>query len=498
MKHSAIQNEMLQLIEKLGQKSLITDEQYTLLKQDFEQTLSSDSVIPWEDVRNLFFSKDVINPKFNVEPMNSANLCPTFFPVLNEINMLRSQFNEDISMQSRQERYVLILETIRKVIAQHVGAVSAPEVKNIALVRNTSEANNQLSKGFKLWEGNTVLLWDENHPTNNNVWKLRASKTKKVELFSLKTIDFTNWGDERILAGIIRIILEKIKNIDGKTVMLSFSEVSNISGICMPSKEIVKSVRAVYPDIHIHVDGAVSWGGLEINLIEKNKEKGVGCDSFASSSHKWLMGPFETGIFYMKPERAKNFDISIHAYDGKIGFEDKLPQDTSRFELLGQRDEANIYALGKTIAIHNEINGDNPKRIETRVKMLQGDLREKLNLMARALGLKITYITPTSKNFSNGVTVFNIISSRGKVINHKDLYNYLYSEKDNGNRFAVGFIPEMKGDNPRPECLRICPHVMNLTAQISSVVLEISNFIRKDHTITMEELEALSVSEYQL
>ena len=67
------------------------------------------------------------------------------------------------------------------------------------LVRNTSEANNQLSKGFKLWEGNTVLLWDENHPTNNNVWKTRATATKKVQMFSLETIDFMNWSDEKFL-----------------------------------------------------------------------------------------------------------------------------------------------------------------------------------------------------------------------------------------------------------------------------------------------------------
>ena len=296
--------------------------------------------------------------------MNSANLCPRFVPVLNRIRQLYSQFNADFSMQSRQERYGIIMEAIRKVIGQHVGAVSEPNVKNIALVRNTSEGNNQLSKGFKLWEGNTVLLWDENHPTNNNVWKLRATRTKKVKMFSLKEIDCFNWTDERIVTEICNIVINTIRKTEGKTVLLSFSEVSNISGICMPSKEIVQRLRAVYPDIHIHIDGAVSWGGLEINLKEKNGIQGEDCDSFTSSSHKWLMGPFEIGIFYMKPERTKNFDISIHAYDGKIDFEDKLPEDTSRFELLRQRDEANIYAFGQTIAKHNKINGNDPKELK--------------------------------------------------------------------------------------------------------------------------------------
>ncbi|WP_430410745.1 aminotransferase class V-fold PLP-dependent enzyme [Kordia sp.] len=499
MKTSAIQKEMLELLEKLNQKSLITNELYTSLTHDCQQTLHSETPVEWSDVRKLFFDIGV-DPKFEVEPMNSANLCPTFVSVLYKINELRFQFNADISMQSRQERYRLILEAIRKVIALHVGAVSDSDAKNIALVRNTSEANNQLSKGYKLWEGNTVLLWDENHPTNYNVWKSRATETKKVETFSLDKIDFIHGKDEDIVKGICKIILDKIDEIrdrNERTVLLSFSEVSNISGICMPTKEIIEKVRATYPDIHIHVDGAVSWGGLEINLIAKNGVKGVNCDSFASSSHKWLMGPFETGIFYMKPERAKNFDISIHAYDGKIGFEDKLPEDTSRFELLGQRDEANIYALGQTILEHDKINGNNPKRIETRVKCLQDDLRRKLNFMASSLGVEIVHVTPTSEKFSNGVTVFRFISPR-TTINHKELYDYLYGEKGKGYRFAVGFIPEKKTEHKtRPEALRICPHIMNLPTQISLVVIRIANFILKEHNITLEKLNAITEKEYE-
>jgi cysteine desulfurase/selenocysteine lyase len=488
---SAIQNEMLQLVEMLEQKSLITNEQYLLLKQDFEPLIDLAETDDWNSYRKLFIKP----PKkdFEVEPMNSANLCPTFVPVLNGINILRLGFNDDISMQLRQQRYSSILESIRKVIALHVGAVAHPTIKNIALVRNTSEANNQLSKGFNLWEGNTVLLWDENHPTNYNVWKLRETETKRVETFSLKTIDFINWTDERIIRGICDIITQTIERTYGKTVMLSFSEVSNISGICMPSREIIACVRALYPDIHIHVDGAVSWGALDINLIEKNNVKGIDCDSFASSSHKWLMGPCETGIFYMKPELAKNFDISIHAYDGKIGFKDELPEDTSRFELLGQRDDANIYALGQTILKHNDINGDDSKRIEKRVKYLLADLRTKLNYISNRLRVRINYTTPVSKKFSNGVAVFNFISTR-TVISHEDLYNYLYGKKGEKARFAVGYIPK-NTDYPRPESLRICPHIMNLPTNISSVVLKIATFIDPNHRITKKELDDLTIEE---
>ena len=92
------------------------------------------------------------------------------------------------------------------------------------------------------------------------------------------------------------------------------------------------------------------------------------------------------------------------------------------------------------------------------------------------------------------MTVFSITSPR-RTINHQELYNYLYGKKGERNRFAVGFIPEKTTGNPRPESLRICPHIMNLPSQITSVVLKIATFINPRHNITREELEVITLQE---
>jgi len=94
-----IQYEMLKLLKKFEQKSLISHEQYNALKEDFKPHSYEESFVDWLEVRKLFFNSGV-DPKFEVEPMNSANLCPRFVPVLNRIRQLHSQFNADISMQS--------------------------------------------------------------------------------------------------------------------------------------------------------------------------------------------------------------------------------------------------------------------------------------------------------------------------------------------------------------------------------------------------------------
>ncbi len=56
----------------------------------------------------------------------------------------------------------------------------------LALVRNTSEANNIINGGLSLGRGDEVLLWDQNHPTNNVAWDVRASRfegARKLEPF---------------------------------------------------------------------------------------------------------------------------------------------------------------------------------------------------------------------------------------------------------------------------------------------------------------------------
>lgn len=46
--------------------------------------------------------------------------------------------------------------------------------------------------------------------------------------------------------------------------MLSFSHVSNASGIQLTAEEIIEKVKGINRDIHIHVDGAMTWGSKKM------------------------------------------------------------------------------------------------------------------------------------------------------------------------------------------------------------------------------------------
>lgn len=119
----------------------------------------------WSIVRSQFaFDESAV-------PMNAANLCPSFRSVSEAVTALTYDIDRDCSFNNRA-KFNALLEESRAAVANQLN-VSRDEV---ALVRNTSEANNIINNGLALESGDEVILWDQNHPTNNIAWDVRASR----------------------------------------------------------------------------------------------------------------------------------------------------------------------------------------------------------------------------------------------------------------------------------------------------------------------------------
>ena len=103
--------------------------------------------------------------------LNAANLCPSPRVVADTVSRLTADIDRDCSSHNRR-KFNQLREDSREKVAKQMG-VSPDE---IALVRNTSEANNVVNNGLSLEEGDEVLLWDQNHPTNNVAWDVRAAR----------------------------------------------------------------------------------------------------------------------------------------------------------------------------------------------------------------------------------------------------------------------------------------------------------------------------------
>ncbi|MDE3056753.1 MAG: aminotransferase class V-fold PLP-dependent enzyme [Bacteroidota bacterium] len=151
----------------------------------------------------------------------------------------------------------------------------------IAFTRNTTEGINIIADGFPLQRGDEVILTTHEHVANAIPW-VEKSKTQGIVLKMFEpSLSSQQENIDRI---------EKL--ITSRTRLISIPHGVTTTGLIMPIKEI--SLLAKAKNIWFFVDGAQTPGMFPFNLHE------MGCDAFATSGHKWLMGPKETGLLYVR------------------------------------------------------------------------------------------------------------------------------------------------------------------------------------------------------
>ena len=367
----------------------------------------------WEEVRRQFAFRD------ERVPMNAANLCPSPRAVAERVSALTRDIDVDCSFPNRA-KFGPLLEKSREAVASQLG-VTADE---IALVRNTSEANNVINAGLPLGAGDEVVVWDQNHPTNNVAWEVRGAR------YGLAV---TKVATPAAPSGVDELVEVFGRALTPRTRVLALTHVSNVSGLRLPVRELCEVAHR--RGIHVHVDGAQSWGALDVDLRD------LGCDSFTGSAHKWFMGPKEVGLLFVRADRVEEIWPSIVAPSWGNDVEPQ-PQGARKFESLGQRDDAALAAIGTTVAFQDRLG---MKRIESRmvelVTMLKTGLRE--------AGFELA--TPMEPELSGGVAIAKVDPERrGRLV------TALYER--------YGIAGAATGG------LRLCPHVYNTAEHVSRAV----------------------------
>ena len=361
--------------------------------------------------------------------MNAANLCPSPRPVIDAVIRLTSDVDADASFQNRAQ-FGELRETARKGLA----AFLAADADEIAITRNTSEGNNTVINGLSLGAGDEIVIWNQNHPTNNVAWDVRS------ERYGF-TVNRVATPPHPANSEVLFDAFERA--ITTATRVLAFSHVSNISGVGLPVKELCAMARE--RGILTLIDGAQTFGAVPVNLHD------IGCDFYTGSAHKWFVGPKETGVLYVRRERVDDLWPS----DVGVGWETALRTGARKFETLGQRDDAAISAVGTAIEFHKAI-GEN--RVGRRVRLLAGTLKHMLQ--ERIPG--VTLHTPVDPTMSAGEVVFAIPGT-----NARELFGKLYEE-----HHIAGAA--MRGDF---EGVRFCPHIYNTMEEIERAVAVIASAV---------------------
>ena len=105
--------------------------------------------------------------------------------------------------------------------------------------------------------GDEIVLWDQNHPSNSVAWEVQAARVgATVRKFSVPT-------DTGSIDEVVDLCVAAVGE---KTKVFSFTHISNITGFKLPAAEVCAAIRKRKDDIHIHVDGAQTWGAVDINV----------------------------------------------------------------------------------------------------------------------------------------------------------------------------------------------------------------------------------------
>lgn len=277
---------------------------------------------------------------------NAANVCPASRAVLDRYAQFERDFQSDPAFQNR-EKYGPIRTAARAKVAKLLN-VSPSE---IAFTRNTSESNCTVVNGLDLKSGDEILAADHNHQSNLISWQIRA-KRQGLIVTSLPTPAPAPNGDS--------LIAMFEKSITPKTRVLALTHVTNVTGLKFPAKEIAELARR--RGIWVHLDGAQSFGAMHVDLKE------IGCDSYSASTHKWLMGPLEAGILYVRSERINEVWPEIVT----AGWSDRVT-DARKLEVYGQQDDPRIAGLDAALDFTNLIGLG---AIEARIRSLAAYFKE--------------------------------------------------------------------------------------------------------------------------
>ncbi|NJO25767.1 MAG: aminotransferase class V-fold PLP-dependent enzyme [Bacteroidia bacterium] len=294
--------------------------------------------------------------------------------------------------------------------------------EELGITRNTSESNAIVVNSLDFKQGDEIIIWDQNHPSANAAVELRAKRYG----FIVKKVTVPPSPDSPD-----ELIVPFAKAITPNTRLMAFSHISNTSGIALPVKQLCKLANE--KNILSLIDGAQSFGLLDMNLQE------TGCDFYTASTHKWLMGPVENGILYIKKESAK------HIWPNIIGggWKESNAAVDERICMLGQRNDATAAALPDIIEFHYRIG---KKNIENRVVQLNTYLKQQIqNKIPQA-----TFVTPLSPAISAGIVIVNIPGKEPSSI-----YQKLYEQ--------YGIACAATGG------IRFSPHIYNTMAGIDKI-----------------------------
>jgi cysteine desulfurase / selenocysteine lyase len=274
---AAIGMSSLKLLPESAQSASVRD-RYAL--DDLRETPERDNAF-WELVRHHF-------PLTRERAFfNTGGLGASPHIVIEAVRKMIDEL-EAMGEVGRSQR---VWDSIKEKAGQFIDA----EPDEIALTGCCTESMNCIANGLPLKRGDEVLVTTHEHVGGALPWLGRARRDGIV----VKT-----FKPGKNAAGTMENMTAAVSK---KTRVISVSHITCTAGAVLPVREICDYARS--KNIWSVIDGAQAIGHLPVSM------KDIGCDCYATSGHKWMLGPKRTGLLFVRKELLDSIEpVVIGAY----------------------------------------------------------------------------------------------------------------------------------------------------------------------------------------
>jgi len=367
--------------------------------------------------------------------MNTGGTGPLPKTVLTEINDTFRKIGEGgPDVKAIRDPIKSRLEQTRDIIANLLNASS----DEISFTRSISEGLSIVAYGLDWKKGDEVIVTDEEHPSSILIWlslaKRYGIKVRKLQL---------QRSNEQYLRSLENLINDKTK-------LISLSHVTTDTGTRLPAKEICELAHK--KNVLVGFDGAQSIGQFEVDL------KDMDCDFYAGTGHKWVLGGWGVGMFFIKKELIEEVEVSWTGNPAASWDKDtdqiQFQNSARRYE-FGGRHVPLYNAMGRGIEFVTSLG---LSEIESRVGALKKQL---INNISEIPSVKIR--GPLTGDMSTGMVTFSIDGISGS-----DLNQALWDRFDIMGREAL-----------RDTSMRLCIAFFNSESEIEAVTSAIETIARE-------------------
>lgn len=317
------------------------------------------------------------------------------------------------------------MEEVRKKAALFMGA----DLDEITFTANTTSGLNMVAESLKLRPGDEVLTSTQEHGGGRIGWEhARAQQGVVLREVTLPT-PARSAGE--VLAAIEGALTERTR-------VISLSHVNTITGLRLPIVAVAK--LAAQKGAILVIDGAQAPGMVPVDV------HALGCDVYATSCHKWMLGPKGCGLLYVR----RDFQKQVPSVFLKAGL-------GAYTVASGTRNVPQILALGVAL---DTLAAIGLPRIEAHDLLLTRRLHEQLSTIR---GVEIA--SSPAPELQSAMTTFQLPPGHtGTAV----------AEMLARKGIVVKVVP---GEHLQNRALRISTHLYNTRREVDLLVSEVKHIV---------------------